>query len=172
MDAIEIELEQATEKKVLAAQFLMLPVAVAMQEDLISTYYMIANVKYDHQILTQHPYATKIKFKASILMRGIDGFLSLLVNFIILVKSTEVLSLFLNFAALQFLTHIDDIALKLAADGYLTDRLEDVARDVMDTKLPKKHSAVRIESLCFYLCHEGSTYLKFLLSLTLSICLL
>lgn len=144
-DALEIGLEPATEKKVLAAQFLMLPVAVAMQEDLIATYYMIANVKYDPKIRMKHKNATKLKFNISIMMRGLDGVYSLLVNFIILIKATEVLSLFLNFAALQFLQHIDDIALKLAADGYLTDRLEEVAITVMETKLPRKHSKVREE---------------------------
>lgn len=143
IDAIDaMEVTYGVQKKVLAAQFLILPVAVAMQEDLINTYYMLANVKYSHEVQAQHRYASKLKYNISLFMRGADGIYSLFVNFVILVKATEVLSLFLNFAALNFLQHIDDIALRLAADGYLTDRLEQIANDVKRIKLPKKRSQV------------------------------
>jgi len=131
-----------TKPMVLAAQFLMLPVAVAMQSDLIGCYYTIANVKYSPAIAQRHLYASKLKFNIASLMRGIDGMYSLFVNFIILLSATEVLSLCLNFAALQFLQQIDDIALSLAAHGYLTDRLEEVAHAVRETKLPQKRNKV------------------------------
>lgn len=139
MDAFQNDyLDEKTDFKVLCAQFLMLPVAVAMQDDLIATYYLIANIKYCDSIRHQNPDAYEWKFHVGTACRAIDGAYSLTVNFVILVSATDVLTLFLNFAALQFLQTIDNIALELAADGYLTDRLEDVAGNVKAAELPKR----------------------------------
>jgi len=141
-DALAIPQPDNVTETVLVTQFFMLPVAVAMQDDLIATYYLVANIKYSPLVKMESPHATKWKFHVANLCRGIDGMFSLLVNFIILLKATEVLSLFLNFAALQFLQTIDNIAVRLCADGYLTLRLESVANQVMTTKLPNKNNAV------------------------------
>lgn len=126
------------DKKVLAAQFLLLPVAVAMQDDLISAYFIFSNVLYSPSIQEQNPYASKRKFRVSNICRCMDGLLSLAVNFLVLVSATEVLSLFLNFAALQFLQTIDNMALSLAAEGYFSDTLQDAGNRVIQAKLPKK----------------------------------
>lgn len=131
-------LDQKTSFRVLCAQFLMLPVAVAMQDDLIATFYLIANIKYCPSVRHTNPEAYEWKFNVGTACRAIDGAYSLCVNFVVLVSATEVLSLFLNFAALQFLQTIDNIALELAADGYLTERLEDVAGNVKEAELPKR----------------------------------
>ena len=130
------KVEDAT---VRVAQFLLLPVAVAIQDDLISAYYIFVNIEYSQSIQTQNPCAYKWKFRASNLFRCIDGFFSLLVNFSVLMSATEVLSLFLNFAALQFLQNIDNVALTLAAEGYFSNNLETVANHVIQAKLPKSH---------------------------------
>uniref|UniRef100_A0A7S2VCQ9 Uncharacterized protein n=1 Tax=Entomoneis paludosa TaxID=265537 RepID=A0A7S2VCQ9_9STRA len=140
MDAFDVEQPTDVSVEVLVTQFFMLPVAVAMQDDLIATYYLVANIKYSPLVKMQCPDATKWKFHAANLFRGIDGMFSLLVNFVILLKATEVLSLFLNFAALQFLQTIDNIALRLCAEGYLSDRLELVANQVTSVKLPNKNN--------------------------------
>ena len=141
-DALAIPQPENVSEQVLITQFFMLPVAVAMQDDLIATYYLVANIKYSPLVKMESPHATKWKFHVANLCRGIDGMFSLLVNFVILLKATEVLSLFLNFAALQFLQTIDNIALRLCADGYLSERLEIVANQVMTTKLPNKTNAL------------------------------
>jgi hypothetical protein len=138
LDAIEEPLPDVVDKRVLAAQLLMLPVAVAMQEDLISTYFLLANIKFSPDIRKDNPAASYIKFNFANLCRGADGVYSLFVNFVILMKADTVLALFLNFAALQFLQRVDNIALDLAADGYLTDSLEEAASRVVAAKLPKK----------------------------------
>lgn len=130
----------AVSPKVLAAQCLMLPVAVAMQEDLIATYYLLANIKYCHTVRLKSPDARKWKYNVANIARGIDGFYSLLVNFVVLLKADSILPMFLNFAALMFLQTIDNIALQLAASGFLTERLECVALAVKDCRLPKKHN--------------------------------
>jgi hypothetical protein len=126
--------------KVLAAQCLMLPVAVAMQEDLIATYYLLANIKYCHTVRLKSPDARKWKYHVANIARGLDGGYSLLVNFVVLLKADSILPMFLNFAALQFLQTIDNIALQLAASGFLTERLEEVALAVKECRLPKKHN--------------------------------
>ena len=140
LDAVDIPQPENISEQVLVTQFFMLPVAVAMQDDLIATYFMVANIKYSPLIKMQNPDATKWKFHVANFCRGVDGMYSLFVNFIILIKATEVLPLFLNFAALQFLQTIDNIALRLCADGYLSERLELVANSVMSTKLPNKRN--------------------------------
>jgi len=140
MDALDIEQPKNVSEQVLVTQFFMLPVAVAMQDDLIATYYLVANIKYTELIQKECPHASNVKFHVANFCRGVDGMFSLFVNFIILMKATEVLSLFLNFAALQFLQTIDNIALRLCADGYLTERLELVANQVMTIQLPNKNN--------------------------------
>lgn len=138
LDALKDDNPGKQTPKVLAAQFLMLPIAVATQEDLIATYFLIANVKFSTRLTTQNPGARKWKYNVANTLRGIDGLYSLMVNFVILIKATRVLPMFLNFAALQFLQTIDNLALQLAEDGFLTERLETVARNVKEAKLPQK----------------------------------
>jgi len=139
--AVERHFENDTPPTVLAAQFLMLPVAVAMQDDLCASFNLVANIRYSPKVLEVVPEAYQWKFNVANIARGIDGVYSLLVNFAILIKAKDVLTLFLNFAALQFLQYIDNTALSLSADGYLGDRLEEVAKNVMSVKLPKKSNS-------------------------------
>ena len=83
------------------------------------------------------PHATSGKYHAANMMRLIDGLSFLFINTTLLLQATGILGMFLNFAALQFLQTIDNIALQLAADGYLSDKLEDVADSVGVMKLPR-----------------------------------
>ncbi|EJK46789.1 hypothetical protein THAOC_34526 [Thalassiosira oceanica] len=123
-----------------AAQFLLLPVNVAIQQELITTFFIYANLKWGKQILELNPGATKGKYHFANAMRFIDGLAFLFINTALLLQATEVLSAFLNFAALQFLSDIDNVALSLARDGYLSGSLEEVAGNVSLTKLPRNHN--------------------------------
>uniref|UniRef100_A0A7S1V3Y6 Uncharacterized protein n=1 Tax=Grammatophora oceanica TaxID=210454 RepID=A0A7S1V3Y6_9STRA len=123
---------------VVAAQFFMLPVAVAIQEDLIGSYALVANIRYDKTIRQKAPHATKTKWIFASICRFVDGLMSLGINFCLLLQATDVLTLFLNFAALQFLQTIDNVAFGLAKDGYLTDAIENVAELAATLTLPKK----------------------------------
>jgi hypothetical protein len=151
-----------------AAQFLMLPVAVAIQGDLTASLFVIANLKYSEKLRENYPEARKWKYYVANTCRFIDGCYSLFVNFIILVQATEVLGLFLNFAALQFLQTIDNIALDLAAHGYLSERLEKIGSDVQDLTAPRNHNPVRqkLDSVFFGLisaCLVGAwVYISFI----------
>jgi len=121
-------------------QLLLLPVNISVQEELITTFFIYANLKWSPQILELHPGATAGKFHVANLMRFLDGFAFLFINTVLLLQAVEVLTAFLNFAALQFLSSIDNVALHLARDGYLTESLERVAGDVLLMKLPKNHN--------------------------------
>ena len=80
-------------------------------------YTRVANVRYDRAVLDISPDATEWKFTLAFLLRFVDGLYSLIINFVLLLISDEVLSLFLNFAALAFLQSIDDVAFRLAKEG-------------------------------------------------------
>jgi hypothetical protein len=129
---------EAKEPLIRAIQFFLLPVAIAMQEDLIQAYTRIANTRYDKSIIEVSPAATHKKFILSFFLRFLDGFYSLIVNFVLLLITDEVLSLFLNFAALAFLQSIDDVAFHLAANGYVGDYMEDKCAIVKTVDLPKR----------------------------------
>jgi len=70
--------------------------------------------------------------------RYVDGLYSLIINFVLLLITDQVLSLFLNFAALGFLQSIDDVAFHLAANGYVGDNMEDKCAIVKTVDLPKR----------------------------------
>ena len=136
----------------LAIQFLMLPVAIAIQDDLISTIFIVCNLKYDEKIEEKYPCATKFKFYLFNIFRGIDGFYSLAVNFVVLLTAQNILGVFLNFAALLFLTSIDNMALELACSGYLTDSMEDQAHNAKEARLPRNHNKLlrSMDSVLFF----------------------
>jgi hypothetical protein len=100
-----------------ATQFFLIPVAIAMQQDLIHVYTRVANIRYDKSVREISPSATETKFALSFLLRFVDGLYSLIINFVLLLITDEILSSFLNFAALGFLQSIDDVAFHLAAQG-------------------------------------------------------
>lgn len=139
--------------KVIVSQALILPVAVAMQEDLISSIFMITNVSYHPSIRESNPCATRPKFYLSCACRFLDGMYSLVVNFIVLITATEVKELLLNFAALQFLQNIDNLALQMAEDGFMGGHLEEVGSKVRIAKLPATTSEFQrsLDTLLFVL---------------------
>lgn len=141
------ENDQETPKMVLCAQCLMLPVAVALQEDLIATFTLLSNVKYSSVVLDYHPYATKFKYYLANTLRGIDGTFSLFINFTLLLSANTARALFLNFAALQFLQSIDNMALTLAKEGFFTPTLEEMACKVQEMQLPRRDEASLITNL-------------------------
>ena len=118
-----------------AAQFFMVLVLVAMQEDLISSL-ALANVRYDPAIMKQYPGAGLQKWILATILRSFDGIYALGINFCILIKASDVLGMFLNFAALHFLGSVDNVAFHLALDGYLGDHVESIAKGATEATLP------------------------------------
>lgn len=147
--------------KVQAVKFFLIPVAVAMQEDLIQVYEDVANLKYDEKVLEVSQSATKGKLIFASILRLIDGSLSLAVNFYVMLTTDVVLNVFLNFAALHFLQGIDNVFFELVKKGFFGDVMEmmsDVCRRVHFPRRESNKGFVR----------EVDTIL---LTLTLSICL-
>jgi len=98
---------------------------------------LIYIIAYDLYTTEVSPHATSRKYHTANMMRMIDGLSFLFINTTLLLQATGILGMFLNFAALGFLQTIDNIALKLAANGYLSDKLEEVADSVRVMKLPR-----------------------------------
>mmetsp|Transcript_23472 Transcript_23472/g.49320 ORF Transcript_23472/g.49320 Transcript_23472/m.49320 type:complete len:270 (-) Transcript_23472:411-1220(-) len=108
-----------------SAKFFLIPVAVAMQEDLINCYFFFANIIYcEDSALAISESATRRKLFFSYLLRLIDGLFSLAVNFGVMLASDETLEVFLNFAALSFLQSIDDVFYELVVKGFFGDNME------------------------------------------------
>jgi len=150
-----------SERIVQAVKFFLIPVAVSMQEDLIHVYENLANLKYDKAVLEVSRDATKSKWIIGCILRFIDGFLSLGVNFYVMLSTDDVLSVFLNFAALHFLQGIDDVFFDLVKKGFCGDVMENMTDVCGQVKFPRRvssHGCVReIDSILW--------------GLTLSICL-
>jgi hypothetical protein len=121
-----------------ATQFLLLPIAIALQEDLIYVYTRIANIRYTKDLVETTPSATKSKFFLCFVLRLLDGIFSLTINFILILITDTVLGIFLNFAALHFLQGIDDVAFQMAHEGFLGDRMEDRCKVVEHTTMARR----------------------------------
>ncbi|CAJ1963697.1 unnamed protein product [Cylindrotheca closterium] len=121
-----------------ATEFLLLPIAIALQEDLIYVYIRVANIIYDPKLMNESPSATKCKFVMSFVLRLMDGLFSLTINFVLIMTTETVLGIFLNFAALHFLQGIDDVAFQMAHEGFLGDRMEYRCQEVQQTKMKRR----------------------------------
>jgi hypothetical protein len=113
-----------TRTMVTVVKFLLIPVAVAMQEDLMDSFYFFANCVYCKRILDISSSATKAKMYFSYFLRTIDGILGLYVNYAVMLTTDKIIPVFLNFAALQFLYSIDDVFYELISEGFFGDALE------------------------------------------------
>jgi len=111
-------------RDVQVVKFFLIPVAVAMQEDLMTVFANVANKEYDDTVMKYTKSATQAKFIASNILRLVDGFMSLGVNFYTMLMTNTILSVFLNFAALHFLQYIDDVFYDLVEQGFLGDSME------------------------------------------------
>lgn len=137
-------------------KFLLIPVAIAMQEDLIHVYASIANITYDENVLEISSSATKCKLIFSFVLRFIDGVLSLGVNFaVMLTTDGGVLSVLLNFAALHFLQSIDDVFFVLVEKGFFGDVMEHMSNLCKQIAFPRRtsHSGcmTALDSILFFL---------------------
>jgi len=115
---------EGTELPATVVKFFLIPVAVAMQGDLMAVYGKIANVQYNPKVLTINAYAKRWKFNLAFCLRIFDGVLSLTANFLTMLKTDEVLGVCLNFAALHFLQDIDDVFYTLVEQGFFGDKIE------------------------------------------------
>lgn len=119
-------------------KFFLIPVTVAMQDDLMHVYANVANITIGKEALKGSKYATKSKLALSLILRFIDGGLSLGVNFAVMLVTQDILGVFLNFAALHFLQSVDDIFFILAEQGFFGDKMEHFAKKCQNIALKKR----------------------------------
>lgn len=127
--------------KVQIVKFLLIPVAISMQEDLIHVYAYIANLKYDKKVLIVSENATLGKLIFSMSLRLIDGLASLSVNFFVMLQTHDhVRQVFLNFAALHFLQSIDDVFFLLLTKGFFGDAMEVMSEKCKKIIFPRRQT--------------------------------
>lgn len=118
-----------------ATQFMLIPVAIGITEELLITMTVLSTTGWHKDFLKVHPQATRLKWWIANSARGLDGLTWLLIITSLMLYATDVLNMFLNFAALQFLQCIDNVAYQLASEGYLSSTFEKVTNDVEDAKM-------------------------------------
>lgn len=140
-------------------KFFLVPVAIAMQEDLIESIYAMTNGKWDKSLLDHSKQATESKFYFGYILRLIDGLLSLYVNYVVMLTTNETIDIFLNFAALQFLYAIDDVFYELITLGFFGDRMEHMTIVVENCSLSCRHGITNrigrfritwLDTVCFF----------------------
>jgi hypothetical protein len=119
-------------------KFFLIPVTVAMQEDLMAVYAGFANARYDDKVIDISADATKTKFALAYILQLIDGLLSLSVNFLKMFNTPDILNVFLNFAALHFLQDIDDVFYALVEKGFFGDDMEHMAMICKQISWPRR----------------------------------
>ena len=141
----EVRVENFNTDDIMAkiVKFALIPVTVAMQEDLMAVYAGLANARYDPKVLEISAAATKWKFALAYVLQLIDGLLSLLVNFSKMLTTDEVLDVFLNFAALHFLQDIDDVFYALVEKGFFGDDMEHMATVCKQISWPRRAGSTR-----------------------------
>ncbi len=120
-------------------KFFLIPIALAMQEDLIAVFDAIANGMWCDSLVVHSTAATRSKLYFGYVVRGIDGCMSLYVNYgVLLTTNDEIVNVFLNFAALQFLYTIDDIFYELMKLGFFGDQMEHMTMVCGDCSLKRR----------------------------------
>lgn len=147
---IKIEDLKGAETAATAVKFFLIPVAVAMQEDLMSVYAGIANARYDIKVLEISESATEFKFRLSYILRLIDGLCSLIVNFVVMLTTSKVISVFLNFAALHFLQDIDDVFYSLVEKGFFGDYMEHMSTICKQISWPRRTGTSKLSKFLTY----------------------
>ena len=120
-------------------KFFLIPIALAMQEDLMAAFDVIANGMWCESLVEHSTSATLSKVYFGYFLRGIDGCLSLYVNYgVLLTTNDEIVNVFLNFAALQFIYAIDDIFYELMKLGFFGDQMEHMTMVCGDCSLKRR----------------------------------
>ncbi|CAB9513572.1 expressed unknown protein [Seminavis robusta] len=110
--------------------------ALAFQSDLLE---VVAKLKdgFHPEVLEKHPGATYATWLLSCIAQLMAGLLLLLTIYILTMQVDSVLGIMLNFAALHFMADIDNVAFDLAKAGFVGNRLQSAANDVVNFQVRK-----------------------------------
>eukprot|EP00554_Chaetoceros_debilis_P007097 CAMPEP_0194077014 /NCGR_PEP_ID=MMETSP0149-20130528/3707_1 /TAXON_ID=122233 /ORGANISM="Chaetoceros debilis, Strain MM31A-1" /LENGTH=684 /DNA_ID=CAMNT_0038757907 /DNA_START=64 /DNA_END=2118 /DNA_ORIENTATION=- len=151
--------------EVFFAQFFAILISLFVSDDVVASLDVFL-VNYDKDIQGKLPGATFVKWILSNLFRFLEGMLGILVAFVFIVQSEDVLYLFLDFSAVQFVSELDNVGYYIADKGYisfsgveeLTESMKDVKmRQVNNQRTAKKSMKRRkmLQLLVFYLTMVG-----------------
>ncbi len=135
--------------EVSVVKFFLVPVAIAMQEDLMSSFSTLANGMYCPSLKTKSTSATRTKLYFGYILRTCDGLASLYVNYAVMLVTTETIGVFLNFAALQFIYDIDDVFYELITLGFFGDQMEHMTLVCKECSLARRYGQFNFKILCF-----------------------
>ena len=114
--------------EVTASQGLALFISLISQRDFMTTLDLTNVVYHTKAVRNAFPQATRVRWIFSNSCRFAEAVLSVAVSFVLIVQSTEVLPLFFNFTALYFISELDNIGFRLAIKGYVTEGVEQTAK--------------------------------------------
>ena len=79
-------------------------------------------------------HARKWKWVVHLVMRFLEGFVSLIATFIIIMRERSVVEILLSFASLEFVAKLDDISFKLCEWGFFGEYFREQARTINASK--------------------------------------
>merc|ERR1719506_3096234 len=132
---------QVEDPRIIAARFLLIPVTVGMQGNLIHAVSYFARTKYDPNMTQIAVNATRLKYNLSLVLEFADGILSLFFNAMVIMTTQKLLDIFINFASLFFLQDIDKIGYELIEAGFFGRTMELWCHVIDRIELPRRNSA-------------------------------
>ena len=91
---------------------------------------------YSEDIMKYAPHATKTKFYIAGSLKFLEGLLSLLVSFILVMRNDSVIQLFSDFASLEFIFSINSVLFYLAGNYFFIDELAILVGQINNMKVP------------------------------------
>jgi len=140
--------------EVAITQVLTLFISIFTAKDVINAL-DVFQVEYETSILETFPAATLSKWIITNILRFAEGCLVLIITFIFIVQSFDVLDLILNFAVMQFVSELASLGFYLAERGYSLLDIKEAAvkaqgitfRQVKDFKLCcTNHTRIKVSS--------------------------
>lgn len=129
------------------AQFMALPLTVMCHEDCTIAIHLLI-VRYDPQIMKEHPNATKSAWWLSVISRLVVGSLLVIASFVEIMQATRVTDMFLSLEAIRFVGEFDNFGFWLVKRGYLTEGLQEAAEECEKVRLIAASSnSLRVEFL-------------------------
>lgn len=116
------------------AGFLSLFLSVAIYDDFTDAIDKL--VRDPVAVGNESRHKTHFKYYLAFTLQLAVGLLFLIAIFILIVRSTDVLTMFLNYAALQFISNVDDIMFAISAKGYVGRVMKKECKKVADFQLP------------------------------------
>jgi len=132
------------------AQFFAVLIAVATQDDLITSFTefhlgcrrgALTGVEASSDgpdTVPGAPGGAKWQWLLSVLSRALQGGYCLVVTFFLIIQSVDVVGLFLDFLAVTFVSTLDDVTFALAREGYFGKRLRAETLEMTKLKVPSE----------------------------------